>query len=82
MLRSMNGKTRRNRIRNDIIRERVRVTPTIEKLVGNILRQFRHVDRRYIDAIIKRIDQMNENRVKKSRIKPKKIIRKTIRNDI
>lgn len=82
MLHLMNGKTRRNRIRNDIIRERVRVTPIIKKLVGNILRQFRHVDRRYIDAIITRIDQMNENRVKRSRVKPKKTIRKTIKKDI
>ena len=33
MLRWMNGKTRQDRIRNDTIRERVRVAPIVEKLV-------------------------------------------------
>jgi len=38
MLRWMSGKTRHDRIRNDIIRERVGVAPIVEKLVENRLR--------------------------------------------
>jgi len=38
-------KTRRNKIRNDNIRERVGVAPIAEKMVGNGLRWFVHVER-------------------------------------
>ena len=34
----MSGKTRRDRIRNDTIRERVGVAPIVEKMVENRLR--------------------------------------------
>lgn len=37
------GKTRRDRIRNDNIRESIGVTPTIEKMVEIRLRWFGHV---------------------------------------
>jgi len=47
MLRWMSGKTKHNRIGNDTIRERVGVTPIVEKLVENRLRWFGHVERRH-----------------------------------
>ena len=45
MLHWMSGKTRRDKIRNDTIRERVGVAPIVEKLVENRLRWFGHVER-------------------------------------
>ena len=43
----MSGKTRHDMIENDTIRERVGVTPIVEKLVENRLRWFGHVERRH-----------------------------------
>ena len=45
----MCGKTRRDKIRNDTIRESVGVAPIVEKMVGNRLRWFGHVERRHVD---------------------------------
>ena len=82
MLCWMSGKTRQDRIRNDTIRERVRVAPIVEKLVENRLRWFGHVERRLVDAVVRRVDQMEESRVKRGRERPKKTIRETIRIDL
>ena len=82
MLRWMSGKTRHDRIRNDIIRERVGVAPIVEKLVENRLRWFGHVERRPVDAVVRRVDQMEESQVKRGRGRPKKTIRETIRKDL
>jgi len=75
----MSGKTRHDRIRNDIIRERVGVAPIAAKLVENRLRLFRHAERRPIDTVVRRVDQMEESQVKRGRGRPKKTIRETIR---
>ena len=80
MLRWMSGKTRHDRIRNDTIRERVWVALIIEKLVANRLRWFGHVERRPVDAVVRRVDQMEESQVKRGR--PRKTIRETIRKDL
>jgi len=82
MLRWMSGKTRQDRIRNDTIRERVGVAPIVEKLVENRLRWFGHVERRPVDAVVRRVDQMEESQVKRGRGRPKKTIRETIRKDL
>jgi hypothetical protein len=82
MLRWMSGKTRQDRIRNDTIRERVGVTPIVEKLVENRLRWFGHVERRPVDAVVRRVDQMEESQVKRGRGRHKKTIRETIRKDL
>jgi hypothetical protein len=55
----MNGKTRRDIIRNDTIRarDRVGVTLIIKKLVENRLRWFGQVERRGpIDVVVRRVD--------------------------
>jgi len=59
----MSGKTRRDMIRNDTIRERVEVAPIVEKLVENMFRWF--VERRPVDAVVRRLDQMEESQVKR-----------------
>jgi len=38
----MSGKTRQSMIRNDTIRERVGVAPSVEKMIENRLRWFGH----------------------------------------
>jgi len=60
MLRWMSGETRRDRIRNDTIRERVGVAPIVEKSVENRLRWYGHVERRPVDVITRRVGQMEE----------------------
>jgi len=82
MLRWMSGKTRHDRIRNDSIRERVGVTPIVEKLVENRLRWYGHVERRPVDVVVRRVDHMEESQVKRGRGIPRKTIRETIRKDL
>jgi len=67
MLHYMSGKTRHDRIRNDTIRERVRVAPIVEKLVENRLRLFGHVERRPVDVVVRRVDQMEDSQVERGR---------------
>jgi hypothetical protein len=52
MLRWICGHTRRDRVRNDDIRERLGVTSVEEKLVQHHLRWFGHMQRRPTDAPI------------------------------
>jgi len=82
MLRMMSGKTRRDRIGNVTIKERVGVAPMVEKLVENRLRWFGHVERRPIDAVVRRVYQLEESHIKRGRGRPRKTIRKTIRKDL
>jgi len=62
--------------------ERVGVAPIVEKLVENKLRWFGHVERRLIDAVVRRVDQMEESHVKRGIGRPMKTIRETIRKDL
>jgi hypothetical protein len=50
MLRWIYGNTRRDRVRNDDIRERLRVAPVEEKLVQHRLRLFGHIQRKPAEA--------------------------------
>jgi hypothetical protein len=45
--------TRRDRVQNDDIRERLEVAPVEEKLVQHRLRWFRHIQRRLAEAPIR-----------------------------
>jgi len=78
----MSGKTRHDRIRNDTIGEKVGVAPIVEKLVENRLRWFGHVERRPVDAVVRRVDQIEESHVKRGNGRPRKTIRETIRKDL
>jgi hypothetical protein len=53
MLRWICGNTRRDRVRNDDIRERLRVAPVEEKLVQHRLRWFEHIQRRPAEAPVR-----------------------------
>ena len=58
------------------------VAPIVEKLVENRLRWFEHVERRPVDAVVRRVDQIEESQVKRGRGRPKKTIKETIRKDL
>jgi len=47
--------------------ERVGVTPIVEKLIENKLRWFGHIERRLVDAVVRRVDQIDESHVKRGR---------------
>jgi hypothetical protein len=53
ILRWICGHIRRDRVRNDDIRERLSVAPVEEKLVQHRLRWFRHMQRRPVEAPIR-----------------------------
>ncbi|KAL5177917.1 hypothetical protein HKD37_08G023600 [Glycine soja] len=80
MLRWMCGKTRQDKIRNEAIRERVGIAPIVEKMVGNRLRWFGHVERRPVDSVVRRVDQMERRQTIRGR--PKKTIREVIKKDL
>ena len=47
--------------------ERVGVAPIVEKMVENRLRWFGHVERRPVNAVVRRVDQMEESQIKRGR---------------
>jgi hypothetical protein len=53
MLRWICGNIRRDRIRNDDIRERLEVSPVEEKLMQHRLRLFGHIQRRPAEALVR-----------------------------
>jgi hypothetical protein len=70
MLRWICGHTRRDRVQNDDIRERLGVTPVEEKLVQRRLRWFGHMQRRPAKApirngVIRRTDNKKRQRTTK-----------------
>lgn len=64
------------------IRERVEVASIVEKLVGNMLRWFGHVERKLVYVVERRVDRMEESQVKRGRGKLRKTIRETIKKDL
>jgi len=63
MLHWMCGKTRCDKIRNDNIRERVGVSPVVEKMVENRIRWFGHGERRPVDYVVRRVDHMEDSQI-------------------
>ncbi|KAH1264626.1 Craniofacial development protein 2 [Glycine max] len=82
MLRWMCGKTRQDKIKNEAIRERVGVAPIVEKMVENRLRWFGHVERRPVDSVVRKVDQMESRQTIRGRGRPKKTIREVIKKDL
>lgn len=75
----MSDKTKRDTIRNDNIRVRVGVALTIEKMVETRLKWFGHVERRPLDYLVKRVDQIEGSQI--TRGGQRLFLRQTIRND-
>jgi hypothetical protein len=58
--------------------DRVRVAPIEEKMVEARLRSFGHVERRPVDFIVRRVDQMEGSQITSGRGRPRKTMRATI----
>ena len=68
----MCGHTRKDRIWNDVILEKIGVAPIEEKMTENHLRWFGHVQRRPQEALVRRVDCMILSLGKRRRGKPKR----------
>ena len=82
MLRWICGHTRRDRVRNDDIRERLGVAPIEEKLVQHRLRWFGHVQRRPSDAPVRSGILSQDSNVKRGRGRPKLTWVEAIKGDL
>ncbi|XP_070015452.1 uncharacterized protein [Nicotiana sylvestris] len=82
ILRWMYGQTRMDKIRNDDIREKVRVALIDDKMREARLKWFGHIQRRSPDAPIRRRDRLVVEGMRRGRGRPKKYWREVIRQDM
>ncbi|WMV39928.1 hypothetical protein MTR67_033313 [Solanum verrucosum] len=82
MLRWMCWHTRSDRIRNEVIREKVGVASVVDKLREARLRWFGHVKRRSADAPVRRCEVMVVEGTRRGRGRPKKYWEEVIRQDL
>ncbi|KAF3683128.1 putative bystin-like isoform 1 [Capsicum annuum] len=82
MLRWMCGLTRRDRARNETIREKVDVTSVECKMREARLRWFGHVKRRGMDAPVRRCERLALDGFRRGRGRPKKYWGEVIRRDM
>ena len=82
MLRWMCGKTRKDKIRNEHIRELVEVAPIQDKLRENRLRWFGHVKRRPINAPVRKSELINIAGNARGRGRPKLTWGEVVRQDM
>ena len=82
MLRWFCGHTRRDRVRNEAIRNRVGVAPIKEKLTQHRLRWFGHVQRRSPEAPVRSGVLKWVDNVKRARGQPKRTWGKSVKRDL
>ncbi|KAL6561231.1 hypothetical protein OROMI_016832 [Orobanche minor] len=82
MLRWMCGHTKKDRLRNEVIREKVRVASIEDKMMENRLRWFGHVRRRPVDAPVRKLESWGTSNIVKGKGRPKKTWIKLIENDM
>jgi hypothetical protein len=82
MLRYICGHTRRDRVRNDDIRERLGVAPVEEKLVQHRLRWFGHIQRRPAEASIRNEVIRRTGNKKRGRGRPNLIWEVSVKRDL
>ena len=82
MLRWMCNHTRKDKIRNDVIHNKVEIVLIEEKMRETRLRWFGHVRRRPRDASMRRVDEMKQLVKKRGRGRPKKILKETLKFDM
>ena len=82
MLRWMCGHTRKDRLRNEVIREKVRVAPIEDKMMENRLRWFGHVRRRPTHATVRRLEEWGKEKIGRGRGRPKQTWLKVVENDM
>ena len=82
MLRWICGHTRRDKIRNEDIRDRVRVAPIEKKLVQHRLRWFGHVQRRPPEAPVRSGVLDRVDNVRRGRGRPKLTWDESVKRDL
>ena len=82
MLHWINGHTRRYKNMNDRIKEKVGVVPIKAKMVESRLKWFLHVCKRPIEALVRRVDQMENSTIARERGRPTKTIGETSKIDL
>ena len=82
MLRWFCGHTRRDRVRNEVIRDRVGVAPIEEKLTQHRLRWFGHVQRRPLEAPVRNGVLERVDNVKRGRGRPKLTWDESVKRDL
>ncbi|KAG2617845.1 hypothetical protein PVAP13_3NG258028 [Panicum virgatum] len=82
MLRWFCGHTRRDRVRNDVIRDRVGVAPIEEKFTQHRLRWFGHVQRRPPEAPVRNGVLERVDNVKRGRGRPKLTWDESVKRDL
>ena len=82
MLRWMCGHTRKDRVRNDDIRDRVGVAPIEEKLVQHRLRWFGHIQRRPSEAPVHSGRIKRADNVKRGRGRPNLTWEESVKRDL
>ena len=68
----MSGHTRKDKFRNNYIQEKVGVASIKEKITEARLRWFRHMQRRPLKALVRKIDQMDFNLMRRDKRRPKR----------
>ncbi|XP_075096148.1 uncharacterized protein LOC142174255 [Nicotiana tabacum] len=82
MLRWMCEHTRKDKIRNEVIRDKMEVASMEAKLRESRLRWFGHVRRRNIDASVRSCERLTIAGLRKGRGRPKKYWGEVIRHDM
>ncbi|VFQ61992.1 unnamed protein product [Cuscuta campestris] len=82
MLRWMSGKTRWDRISNEVIRRQVGMAPVEDRLREARLRWFGHVRRRDVDAPVRRCKRITVIGGSRGRGRPRKNYKEVIRQDL
>ncbi|VFQ73049.1 unnamed protein product [Cuscuta campestris] len=82
MLRWMCGKTRLDKISNEVIRRQVSMAPVEDKLREARLRWFGHVRRRDVDAPVRRCERITVIGGSRGRGRPRRNWKEVIRQDL
>ena len=82
MIRWICGYTRLDKIRNEVIRDIVKVAPIEDKMRESRLRWFGQVIRRSVDAPVRRCERINIPGGKRGRGRPKKSLDEVIWEDL
>jgi hypothetical protein len=82
MLRWICGYTRKDRIKNDDIRDKLGVAPIQEKLVQHRLRWFYHIQRRPPEALVRSGILSRHENIRRIRDRPRLIWEKAIKRNL
>ena len=82
MLHWMCDKIRQDKIRNDNFRESVKVASIVKNMVENSIRWFGHVERRPVDFVVRRVDQMERSQRAIGKGRLRKTIREVVKKDL